>query len=404
MIKINLLVPSLVVALLISMFWSIPIQACGNVGEQPCKADCMWVVRGMCPFCIPWCYRDPPYCQKGLVKKLSGTCQKRVKPVVAQPIKVEPLPANVGLGDGGQLNGLQGYVATIQVDKVTFDTPNSENYAFGEIVEPDGKTEPLTCSKIDEKGHDGKVWKDALLNVTEWKASYPSNILINANWFDVTPPQFVSPHVNRCSNIRGYAVSSKTVLTDNNERDNGNLLDSLLLAATHKTSNTFYKAVIAPNAQIGDYNVPGNAVSGFIILKDGAVQTTPNSNSPNVTFARTAVGLSEDKKTMYVIVEQRGRFFDIKAGLSANQMAKLMEHYGAHTAINLDNSGSSQFAYYVDKKDIQPKYISLKGDVVECDQQLRTPCTAQELRNFDNGDLVNRYRPVPNFLGISVLK
>jgi hypothetical protein len=338
---------------------------------------------------------EVPYCRK------LATPPPPPTPVVPPAIDVRELPSRLNIG-AETLNAMEGYYAIIDIDRVDFVTPESDQVSPDGtyIVDVHGNSRPRTCTDIAQKDAHGQVWRDALLNLTDWHAPHSTQLLINANWFDVAPP-FESPNVNLCTNMFGYAVSDDRELVAANVTDHGNLLDALVLFTTKKSSTAFIRAAIVSNAEIAQYNRPKFAVAGFIILRGGAsVQNIPSSDSPLVTFSRTAVGLSSDGKKMIIVVEQRGKFLDIKAGLTAAQMAGLLKYLGADTAINLDNSGSSQLVYYANVTDSSPKYISKPGDMVECSQHLRVPCTAAEQQLDHEGEIVVRYRPVPNFLGI----
>ena len=84
------------------------------------------------------------------------------------------------------------------------------------------------------------------------------------------------------------------------------------------------------------------AVSGWpLINKDCA----PIANLPGSDFftraphPRTAVGLSKDGKTMYIVVTEGRR--DGVPGLTLPELATFMDELGACTAMNLDGGGSS---------------------------------------------------------------
>ncbi len=42
-----------------------PAWACGDDGQRPCGGGCTWIAKGTCPFCIPWCHREPTFCHAG---------------------------------------------------------------------------------------------------------------------------------------------------------------------------------------------------------------------------------------------------------------------------------------------------------------------------------------------------
>ncbi len=82
-------------------------------------------------------------------------------------------------------------------------------------------------------------------------------------------------------------------------------------------------------------------VSGHPQLVKAGVAITTNPASPACPTRnpRTAVGLSQDKKTVYMVVVD-GRS-TASAGMTCTELATLMKGLGAYQAINLDGGGSS---------------------------------------------------------------
>jgi len=82
-------------------------------------------------------------------------------------------------------------------------------------------------------------------------------------------------------------------------------------------------------------------VSGHPQLVKAGVAITTNPSSPACPTRnpRTAVGLSQDGKTVYMVVVD-GRS-TASAGMTCTELAALMKGLGAHQAINLDGGGST---------------------------------------------------------------
>ena len=57
-------------SLLLLMLLPASAWACGDDGESPCGGDCQWVMKGYCPFCIPWCNRDRTFCKAGYAEQI----------------------------------------------------------------------------------------------------------------------------------------------------------------------------------------------------------------------------------------------------------------------------------------------------------------------------------------------
>ena len=83
------------------------------------------------------------------------------------------------------------------------------------------------------------------------------------------------------------------------------------------------------------------AVSGFAqIMKDGqAVTNYSCAGHFCQKHPRTAVGLSQDRRTLYMLVVD-GRT-DISVGVTLKELAQIMKDLGAYDAVNLDGGGSS---------------------------------------------------------------
>ncbi|MBM4355476.1 MAG: hypothetical protein FJ109_17090, partial [Deltaproteobacteria bacterium] len=83
------------------------------------------------------------------------------------------------------------------------------------------------------------------------------------------------------------------------------------------------------------------AVSGFAqIMKDGeAIASYSCAGHFCQKHPRTAVGLSKDRRTLYLLVVD-GRT-DISVGVTLKELAVIIKDLGAHDAVNLDGGGSS---------------------------------------------------------------
>ncbi len=109
---------------------------------------------------------------------------------------------------------------------------------------------------------------------------------------------------------------------------------------------------IAPNNQISiepsgicpeqtTQGIAGNVV----IINDGTPLNARNSRFPGRANAfrpepRTAVGLSEDGQTMWLVVVD-GRQGNYSQGMTIDELAQFMVDLGVDTAVNLDGGGSS---------------------------------------------------------------
>ncbi|MFL5319742.1 MAG: phosphodiester glycosidase family protein, partial [Myxococcaceae bacterium] len=80
-------------------------------------------------------------------------------------------------------------------------------------------------------------------------------------------------------------------------------------------------------------------VSGHPLLVKNGTALAPASTGLCLRNPRTAVGLSQDKKTLILAVVDGRQSFSV--GMTCAELATLMKGLGAYTAMNLDGGGSS---------------------------------------------------------------
>ena len=100
------------------------------------------------------------------------------------------------------------------------------------------------------------------------------------------------------------------------------------------------------NARIAKLQkLPDNArqiIAGSdILLQDGQTVVAPESSFAKSRHPRTAVGLSNNGKTMILVVVD-GRSAGRAVGMSLSELTDLMRTLGCHDALNLDGGGSSE--------------------------------------------------------------
>ncbi len=92
-------------------------------------------------------------------------------------------------------------------------------------------------------------------------------------------------------------------------------------------------------------NLPANArqvIAGSdILLQDGQTVVAPESGFSKTRHPRTAVGLTDDGKTMILVVVD-GRSKERAIGMSLAELTVLMRDLGCRDALNLDGGGSSE--------------------------------------------------------------
>jgi uncharacterized protein YigE (DUF2233 family) len=102
---------------------------------------------------------------------------------------------------------------------------------------------------------------------------------------------------------------------------------------TDKTAST------ATNAQYPDIDNIQEAVGGSVqlVTENQLVVQTDTGLEP-----RTAIGASEDGKTVYIMVTD-GRYPTYSNGMRYEELGRFLQSLGAYNAINLDGGGSSTY-------------------------------------------------------------
>lgn len=132
------------------------------------------------------------------------------------------------------------------------------------------------------------------------------------------------------------------------------------------------------NAHIGQADdTTAHAVSGNAwLLRGGEVATQDDKpNKPNNAYARTAVGLSADRKTLWLLLVD-GKQPRYSEGMTLDELADSLKRHGADEAINLDGGGSVTLA----RRDAEGRAVLLNR-----------PCHTK---------IPGRERPVATHLGV----
>ncbi|WP_394835097.1 phosphodiester glycosidase family protein [Pendulispora rubella] len=75
------------------------------------------------------------------------------------------------------------------------------------------------------------------------------------------------------------------------------------------------------------------------VLREGAIPDTSGHATLCKRNPRTAIGLSEDRRTLFIaVVDGRAT---TRVGMTCTELGELMQDLGAHDALNLDGGGSS---------------------------------------------------------------
>lgn len=163
---------------------------------------------------------------------------------------------------------------------------------------------------------------------SDFLKKYGLQVAVNANFF--------APCCNATAEdktVLGLAVSDGNVVAVPNSIPGQNAA----LLITRKN-----QAAIAETTEQTDLSNVFNAVAGSgIIVQDGVNvgDQTPYGDGADPN-PRTAVGLSQDDRYLYIVVID-GRQPGYSIGTKSSETADLMLAFGAYTAINLDGGGST---------------------------------------------------------------
>ncbi|MDR3284890.1 MAG: phosphodiester glycosidase family protein [Treponema sp.] len=97
----------------------------------------------------------------------------------------------------------------------------------------------------------------------------------------------------------------------------------------------------------------------FIVLEDGEI--TVRAASGTVRHPRSAAGLSEDGKTLYLLVADGRRLGS--AGVTEGELGLLMRHLGSWNALNFDGGGSTALAMRYPDGTIRPVNIPIHKQI-----------------------------------------
>jgi len=378
---------------------------CGGVGESPCEECAAWRPR---LFMSAECVRKLSRCKRG--HRIEGN---RCETTPDKPPRIESLPKRIELAGDVVLQNVEGFQAIV------------ENAPDFEYVVPDGRELPaneatirkraaharakndvatadrlnkavqdkkLRCADLGLKDSKGNPLDYSLYTLRDWAAMKHVDLAVNANWFNIDPTAFAHfPHLSPCTQIHGYSAIRETVVSDADTPDNSlgedNFLDAFLVLRERRTDGTFKRTIkIVPHARIPTSPAGVLAgVGGFILMEGGVIRSKFSSSTKLTNGARTGLAISANGRTLYLVVVQGGPD-KTKPGMTAKQLAQYLYSLGGRDAINLDNSGSSQF-YAAD--------FTVEGD----DEETFTTATESLPGDLDGQN--NRvYRPIPTFLGL----
>lgn len=394
-------------------FRTLSASSCGNIGQSPCgrclTRQCVYfpfsfccIQEGRCA-CIK---QSSSTCKSGLKINENGIC---VSPIPTPTITVSDLPSTIDLpGTSTPLQNIVGKKAVVtHADYANYFVPNGKNQSVncsrlsnykalecrnGDIscnrltsLEKSCSSSTPKCSEVNIKDNNNHSLPFALYTLEEWNTIYPGGLKVNANWFDIDgPPNF--PYISPCTQVYGYSANNGTEISSASKGDpvgsQTNLLDALIITSHSLPDGTTHKNIkVVANSDIASTNNISQAVSGFIILKNGRSVSSsrlPSSIKSQNTGARTGVGIKNEgdgSQTLILVVVQPG---SRQPGMTAKELALYLKQLGATDVINLDNSGSSQLLY----NSSSGLVITKKGDL----DQNNKPA----------------YRPIPNFLQISI--
>lgn len=346
-------------------------QICGGDLQTPCKVtvakDCFACWGSVC---AP-CYEKVDRCNiADSIVNRGGLCQSYTRTTIRVPTAVNFL-------DSGNRVTL-GYQTNVDLNHAWVIIPNQNI--------------PSTCQLSSYKAPLQRVIPDPVVPAAAvWitDPNYDVTLAVNANFFDVRMgPLDTEP----CTNIMGYTVSNKQLMRSE-EKITLFSMDgpprvyqpaTLVFYTDEYARQTGRQAAIKQYPFLSNPNsVPPelqNAVSGTPLVTAGSyVGDSLAGPDPSCRLARSAVGISADGNTLYVVVVNPGDHGTCRVPVQGTSLAGLANYIislGASDAINLDGGGSAQL--YFQQSGVKVKTLP-----------------ADTIRWYNE----KVYRPVGNFLG-----
>ncbi len=166
---------------------------------------------------------------------------------------------------------------------------------------------------------------------------------------------WVSPYTNLWGNINGpfYAdgIQISTSKSGYGTHSTSNNQNGILVVYKTGKADIIGK-LSSSNAKKVWFSVPA---FHYRLVRDGQ----PVASSDTSVRPRTAVGLSQDKNTFYVLVCD-GDNKDWSSGADFTSLGKILAGMGCHDAFNLDGGGSSNICAW-DSQNNRPKILSRPG-------------------------------------------
>jgi hypothetical protein len=190
-------------------------------------------------------------------------------------------------------------------------------------------TAPSLRFVVNKKEPVNGVMKDSIIpstKITSFVQQYDCLAGINT-----TPFSPVTGKEGEARNIVGITIS-----------------DGIVIAPPHPSYDglVFYgdgSAAIVNQAQLKDLDQIDNAVGGFFrVLEKGVIAQRLQSGAYTARHPRSAVGISEDGKTLYLLVIDGRRIGSI--GATEAEIAIILKQLGAFDGLNFDGGGSTALA------------------------------------------------------------
>lgn len=277
---------------------------------------------------------------------------------------------------------IKGYYAEIDLDQHAVFVPDSPAF-------PDRNGEVKPHGLFDSP----------LLTLKEWQDRYPENkcpsLLINANWFNVW--ESGKPGVGKKMDLRavthtylmGLSVSDGRMVSSKDIHNQGDVkLDSIVIDSKTNQANLYFNDEIEENLHnnAAGFLANKNAVSGFILLKNGQPYPSPELNNHHSDrIPRAGLGFKNNGRTLVMIAVHN---LVKERGVNADEFRDFFMALGCDNVINLDNNGSVELRYRGSDSMGRPQVIQTQT----CDLDLNS----SEIPKPNATE-----RPKPNFIGIA---
>jgi hypothetical protein len=207
---------------------------------------------------------------------------------------------------------------------------------------------------------------NAVRTMDEWMSEYRALLAINANFFDASKDTG-NPHFRACTRAYGPTVRTGSYVAAEAETTiNGIVAWSFVKFTPAHAETVGYPADIMSSAEFPSKrllsNIIEDAVTGVLLARGGEYNVALEGSpfKPKDRVPRVAIGITEDRKSLNIVVVQNGNRHD---GMTLRELATYMiENTNSSIALNLDGGGSATM--YFNEGTGKSRFITPPSDLL----------------------------------------